>query len=151
MHTNGEDEVLLALDLNVAAGARTAEGWADWEMRRTRSFSAPAERWLDERRWLGLYRNVTLELVMNRVEQGFAGTWSLSIDTKIGPRRVERDGRIIFQAKGGGAVLFSMPATGLATACGDWKTQTWSGNLTFEQFEAMTTIEATSEITARRC
>lgn len=145
------DVVSLTVELQAAAGTRSSEGWADWETQRTRSFFTPKEDWLDSQRWLGRYRNIGLELVMKRVDQGFAGTWTLSMDTKIGPRRVERDGKIIFQVKGGGTVLFSTPATGLATTCGDWKTQTWSGTLTLAQFDAITTVQATSEITARRC
>jgi hypothetical protein len=145
------DEVSLTVELQAAAGTRAADGWVDWETQRTRSFLNTQEKWLDARRYLGLYRNFALELVMKRTDQGFAGTWTLSMDTKIGPWRVERDGKIIFQVKSGGTVLFSTPATGLATACGDWKTQSWSGNLTIEQFDAITTIEATSNITARRC
>jgi hypothetical protein len=145
------DEVSLTVEFQAAAGTRSAEGWADWETQRTRSFFSPREDWLDSQRYLGRYRNTAVELVMKRTDQGFAGTWTFSIDTKIGPRRVERDGKIIFQVQSGGTTLFSTPATGLATVCGDWKTQTWSGSLTLEQFDAFTRVIASSNITARRC
>lgn len=145
------DAVSLTVEFQAAVGTRSAEGWADWENQRTRSFFSPREDWLDAERNLGRYRNTAMELVIKRVDGGFAGTWTFSMDTKIGPRRVERDGKIIFQIRAGGATLFTTPATGLATACGDWKTQTWSGSLTLEQFDAITNVIATSEIRVRRC
>lgn len=145
------EEFALALDLVADSAVRTQGGWPGWEQRRTRSLLSAAEVQIDSRRLLGLARNLSLELEMMRVSGGFAGTWSFSIETKIGPWRIDRDGKAKLQLKAGNNVLIAIPAQGFATACGDWRKQNWSGALTFDQFEAIDNVSIFGDIEARRC
>lgn len=143
----------IALEVEFADddGARAPANWASWETRRTRSFLSAAEAPIDSGGMLGRTRNIALQLEMRREAGGFAGTWTCTIETKIGPWRIERDGGTVLQLKGGGAVLVSAPATGFAISCGDWRQQTWSGALTLDQFDAITGLSIAGSVDARRC
>ena len=149
---NDAELVELVLEFPADGGARDADDWASWEQQRTRSFFAATEQAIDNRGLLGRIRNWTLLLEMKRANGGFAGTWTCSVETKIGPWRLERDGKSLLQLKGGGNVLVSVPAAGFAMACHDWRQQSWSGALTLDQFNAITALGfASGEIDARRC
>lgn len=145
------EAVTLSIECSVATTARDEPGWAAWEQQRTRSFLSATEAPLDDQGKLGRYRNTALALVMKREGEGFAGSWTYTIETKIGPNRVQRDGRVVVQLKNGSTVLVSAPAPGVATACGDWRSQSWSGTLTLEQFDAINSAGITGDVNVRRC
>ena len=148
---NSIEHVAFALDLPANGGARTQGNWASWEQQRTRSFFSPVEQAIDSRGMVGRIRNWTLLLEIRRDNGGFAGNWTFSAETKIGPWRLERDGQALIQLKASGNVLISVPAPGFAMACGDWRQQSWSGTLTLDQFEAISAVGFIGNTTALRC
>lgn len=149
---NDVEQVTIALDFAVGDDGRGAQSdWASWEQRRTRELFSPVEQAIDDRGLVGRIRNWTLLLEMKRENGGFAGSWTCSVETKIGPMRLERDGAAILQLKRSGNVLVSVPAPGFAMACHDWREQSWSGPLTLDQFEAIRAIGFTGSTTSRRC
>ncbi len=145
------EQTIVAADFPAGGGARTQEGWASWEQQRTRSFFSPAELRIDNRGLIGLIRNWTLQLEMKRENSGFVGSWSCSVETKIGPWRLESDGQAILELREGSKVVVSAPAPGFAIACHDWRPQSWSGALTLDQFNAITAMGFVGNATARRC
>jgi hypothetical protein len=145
------EQTILAADFPADGGARTLEGWGSWEQQRTRSFFSPSEQRIDNRGLVGLIRNWTLQHEMKRENGGLVGSCSCSVETKIGPWRLDADGQATLELRDGGKVIVSASAPGFAIACLDWRQQSWSGALTLVQFTAITAMGFTGNASARRC
>lgn len=144
-------EAVVTLGIEPQEGARNAAGWAGWEVKRTRSFASAKEDWIDTKKLLGRYRNPRLELAMTREGDVYTGSWTFSLEVKIGPYRIHKDGKVVLQLLSGSTVLLSVKAPGFARACGDWRTETWSGSLTPEQFDALSGVSGSGDVELRLC
>lgn len=146
-----DGEVAITLAMEPEIGTRDAQGWPEWEVQRTRSFASTKEDWIDTKKLLGRYRNSKLELVMTKSGTTYAGTWTFSLDVKVGPYKIFKDGKAVLQLKNGGTVLLAVNAAGFARACGDWRTESYSGALTLDQFDAVTNVSIVGDVELKKC
>lgn len=128
---------------------RAAGAWGRYEQSRVREFLKSDPQPIGDGK-LGSVGPVAFTLTCKRTASGFEASYSLSIEERIGPNRIERG-----QATGrwlaiDNSVVLTFPMPQFGRACGT-RTLNWSGTLTRDQFDMISGLDTIGDVTVRRC
>lgn len=144
------EELEISFGFDLGDGGRAdAGGWPSWEQGRTRGFALAGPLTIGDGR-LGSVANLEMSMECRRTAAGFEGKWELSMEERIGPHRIDRGQATgyLIDAQNARVLSFAMPQ--FARACGT-RRHKWSGSLTREQFDRITSFASDGDATVRRC
>jgi hypothetical protein len=141
----GED---IHFSFGVDAEPRAGGEWGKYEQSRVRSFLKSEPQPIGDGK-LGSVGPVSFELSCKRTAGGFEASYALSLEERIGPNRVDK-GQATGRWLSNGGVVTTFPMPQFARACGT-RTHQWQGQLTKDQFDAITGFDTIGDVSIRRC